>query len=60
MRDLVTTIFEVVGLLLISTAVGVYLFGIDPALGLLGAGVGLLMESAAVVALDHRRSGDDS
>lgn len=58
MRDLVTTVFEVVGLLLVSSAVGVWLFGIDPALGLLGSGVGLLVESAAVVALDRRRSGD--
>lgn len=60
MRDLVTTAFEVAGLLLLTAALGVWLFRIDPALGLLGSGAGLLLESGVVVALGRRGSGGDS
>ena len=64
MRDVVTTAFEVAGLLLIAAAAGVWLFRIDPALGILGAGASLLAESGAVVALvrhqERRGQGDAS
>lgn len=64
MRDVVTTAFEVTGLLLLAAAAGVWLFRIDPALGILGAGVSLLAESGVVVTLvrhqERRATGDAS
>lgn len=49
MRDIVTTAFEVLGLLLLSAAICLLLWTIHPAAGLAGAGLSLLVQSALVL-----------
>lgn len=55
MRDLVTTLFEVAGMLLLALALGVWLYGVHPALGAGAGGMALLFEAAIITALDGKR-----
>lgn len=61
MRELITTALEVVGLLLLAVALGVYLARFDTALGLAGAAAVLIAESFLVDALAGSSApGDDA
>lgn len=46
--DLITSLLECLGLLALALAAGVYLWRFDPALGLAGGGVTLIVVSALV------------
>lgn len=55
MRDLVTDLLEIVGLVLLVAAGGVWAWRVAPAAGLAAAGVGLIAVSAGLVKSARKR-----